>query len=82
MISSGQETWLWVGFGGMALGAIAIFLTGGRLRQEDRHHAVASFFVCLIAAMAYFAMANAQGLKVVVGGSVLYARYVVWVLFF
>lgn len=78
MISSGQETWLWVGFGGMALGAIAIFLIGGRLRQEDRHHAVASFFVCLIAAMAYFAMANAQGLKVVDGRTVFYARYVDW----
>lgn len=78
MISSGQETWLWVGFAGMTLGAIAIGLLGRKLRGEDRHHPVASLFVCLIAACSYFAMANGQGVVDTDGRTVFYARYVDW----
>ncbi len=78
MVTSGQQTWLWVGFAGMALGAVAIFLSGQRLRAEDRHHPVASLFVCLIAAASYFAMANGQGVVQTDGRTVFYARYVDW----
>ena len=78
MVSSGQETLLWIGFAGMTLGAIAIGLTGRRLRPEDRHHPVASLFVCLIAACSYFAMANSQGVVETGGRTVFYARYVDW----
>ena len=79
MVSSGQETLLWIGFAGMTLGAIAIGVTGRRLRPEDRHHPVASLFVCLIAACSYFAMANSQGVVETGGRTVFYARYVDWV---
>ncbi len=78
MISSGQETWLWIGFAGMTLGAVAIASVGRGLRTEDRHHPVASLFVCLIAAASYFAMANGQGLVETGGRTVFYARYVDW----
>lgn len=79
MLSEMQETWLWVGTAGMALGAGAIAVLGRRLRPEDRHHGVASFFVCLLAAAAYFAMANGQGMTVVDDRDVFWARYVDWV---
>lgn len=78
MLSSGQETWLWVGFAGMTLGALAIAAIGRGLREEDRHHAVASFFVCLLAAASYFAMANGQGMVQVGDRTVFYARYIDW----
>lgn len=60
LISSTQETWLWIGTIGMALGAVAIGVIGRGL-GEHAHHAVASFFVCSIAAVAYLLMARGQG---------------------
>ena len=77
-MSNAQETWLWAGFAGMVLGAVAIAVIGRRARGEDKHHFVTSFFVCLIAAIAYFAMANGQGIISVEGRSVFAARYVDW----
>lgn len=77
-MSSGQETWLWIGFTGMVLGALAIAAIGRSARGEDKHHAVASMFVCIIAAMSYFAMANGQGVIDVDGRSVYIARYADW----
>jgi len=77
-VTDGQETWLWVGFAGMALGALAIAFIGRAGRDEDKHHVVASFFVCLIAAMSYFAMANGQGIVGVDDREVFVARYVDW----
>jgi len=62
----------------MVLGAIAIAGIGRGARSEDKHHFVASFFVCLIASMSYFAMANGQGIVDVDGRSVYVARYVDW----
>lgn len=72
------ETWLWIGTAGMALGAVVIAGLGRDAREEDRHHFVASFFVCLIAACAYFAMAAGQGVVEADGRTVYYARYVDW----
>ncbi len=77
-MTDGQETWLWIGFAGMVLGAIAIGTIGRGARGEDKHHPVASLFVCLIAATSYFAMANGQGIVDVDGRSVYVARYVDW----
>jgi bacteriorhodopsin len=62
----------------MVLGAIALAVLGRRAREEDRHHFVASFFVCLIAAVSYFAMANGQGLVQVGDRTVYVARYADW----
>lgn len=77
-MSNGQETWLWIGFAGMVLGAIAIYAAGGRAGRDQKHHAVTSLFVCLIAAISYFAMANEQAIVGVVGRTILVPRYVDW----
>lgn len=77
-MSNGQETALWIGFAGMVLGGIAIAGIGRSARGEDKHHFVASFFVCFIAAVSYFAMANGQGIIDLDGRSVYVARYVDW----
>ena len=79
-MTDGQETWLWIGLTGMVLGAIAIAGIGRGTRGEDKHHFVASFFVCLIASASYFAMANGQGVVDVAGRSVYVARYADWLL--
>jgi len=77
-MSDGPETFLWIGFAGMVLGAIGIAAIGRGARGEDKHHAVASMFVCLIAAVSYFAMANGLGIIDVDGRSVYLARYADW----
>ena len=77
-MSNGQQAALWIGFAGMVLGAIAIAGIGRSARGEDKHHFVASFFVCFIAAVSYFAMANGQGIIDLDGRSVYVARYVDW----
>jgi len=94
LLTSTQETWLWIGTIGMALGAVVIGAIGRGL-GEHAHHAVASFFVCAIAAVAYLLMARGQGdilvtqtdvLLTPIGGIVkstdtvvFVARYVDWV---
>lgn len=74
----GPDTFLWIGFAGMTLGAIAIAGIGRASRDEDKHHVVASMFVCLIAAVSYFAMANGQGIVDVAGREVYLPRYADW----
>jgi len=61
--TTSQQTWLWIGAIGMALGAIAIGFLGRTLGKHS-HHAVASFFVCAIAACLYLLMAYGQGVAV------------------
>ena len=58
-MTSSQETWLWIGTGGMALGALAIQVVGHGMKES--HHRVTSFFVCAIAACLYLLMAQGQG---------------------
>ena len=60
VITSTQETWLWIGTAGMALGAILILALGRGLGKHS-HHAVTSFFVCAVAACFYLLMAQGQG---------------------
>ncbi len=92
--SSSQQTWLTIGAIGMALGAIAILALGRGLGRHS-HHAVASFFVCAIAACLYLLMAQGQGdvivtktevvispagLVALTGAKLVYfARYVDWI---
>ena len=74
-----NETWLWIGFAGMAAGAIVIAMLGVGLPAKERHHAIASFFVCLFATAAYFAMATGSGvLEAGRGIDVYFARYIDW----
>lgn len=79
-MSGTQQTLLWIGAAGMALGALAIAVLGRGAREDDRHHFVASFFVCALAACAYFAMANGQGVTEIGDRTVYYARYIDWLL--
>ena len=44
IMTSSQETWLWIGTAGMALGALGIQLAGHGMKES--HHRVTSFFVC------------------------------------
>lgn len=80
-----MHTWLWIGTIGMALGLVAIMAVGKKYGEDGHHHAVASGFVCAIAACAYFAMARDQGIHSFVDNAgvertVYYARYLDWVL--
>ena len=91
-VTSQQQTWLWIGTVGMALGAIVILALGRGLGKHS-HHAVASFFVCAIAACFYLLMAFGQGDVIVSPNDlfltpieriedarlVYFARYIDWV---
>jgi bacteriorhodopsin len=60
--TSTQQTWLWIGTIGMALGAVAIYVLGGKGRGQ--HHRITSVFVCAIAACMYLLMAYGQGVAI------------------
>lgn len=77
-MTTATETWLWIGCAGMALGAIAIFALGSRLRAEDRHHAMVAFFITLVAACAYLALATGLATITVGGHSARIPRYADW----
>lgn len=93
IMTSSQETWLWIGTIGMALGAFVIYALGAKM--QERHHQITSFFVCAIAACLYLLMAQGQGDIIVskatlaltplgVGADVsaklvYFARYIDWV---
>jgi len=59
MQTTTQQTWLWIGTIGMALGAFVIYALGAKM--QERHHQITSFFVCAIAACMYLLMAFGQG---------------------
>ena len=60
-LTSTQETILYLGTAGMAIGAVIIAVIGFSLPNVERHHVTASFFVCAIAACLYLLMALGQG---------------------
>jgi bacteriorhodopsin len=68
--STAQKTWLFIGVGGMSLGALAFMVMGLRMGNES-HHAVTSFFVCAIAACLYLLMATGQGVGLLTQHSLL-----------
>jgi bacteriorhodopsin len=68
--SSFQKTFLFIGVAGMALGAFFIAAIGVKLGRES-HHAVASFFVCAIAACMYLLMATGQGVGLITEHTIL-----------
>jgi bacteriorhodopsin len=72
------ETWLWIGSIGMTVGLVLVLGLARSLPAVRRHHATVSAFVLVIAALAYFAMANGQGTVQVGDRVVYYARYIDW----
>lgn len=78
MLSSTQQTVLWIGCAGMGLGAIAIAGLSRRAPLGQKHHFVMSFAVCALAFTAYYAMANGYGIVRVGGREEFFARYVDW----
>ena len=94
IMTSSQQTWLWIGTAGMALGALGIQVVGHGMKES--HHRVTSFFVCAVAACLYLLMAQGQGDIIVTKASltltplgvgaditaklVYFARYIDWVI--
>lgn len=80
-----EQTWLWLGFAGMAVGALAIFVIGDRKTPKEELATILHGIVPIIAACSYFAMAVGQGSVMRhsdVGGGIDYnfyfARYIDW----
>jgi bacteriorhodopsin len=62
VLSSTEQIFLWIGCGGMGLGALAIAVSSRRAQPGERYHFIISAAVCAIAFVAYFAMANGYGI--------------------
>ena len=74
-----EQTWLWVGVWGMAIGAAALLALGPRASRDGQFHTSLHSFVPAVAATLYLLMALGQGAIHVDGGrELLYARYVDW----
>lgn len=75
------QTWLWIGVSGMAVGA-AFFGFGAHNARNERWKILftLNFFICLIAAGLYLAMALGQGTNVIQGRPTFWVRYVTWFL--
>lgn len=74
-----ETTWLWIGAIGMALGAVALALAGGRRTQDEEGHTQIHVIVPLLAALSYFSMATRQGaITLPSGREFLFARYLDW----
>jgi bacteriorhodopsin len=80
LLSSTQQTVLWIGCAGMGLGAIAIAALSQRAPRGQKHHFVMSFAVCALAFTAYYAMANGYGIVRIHGREEFFARYLDWFL--
>jgi bacteriorhodopsin len=79
VLSSSQQTVLWIGCAGMGLGALAIAGLSLRAPAGQKHHFVMSFAVCALAFTAYYAMANGYGIVRVGTRTEFFARYLDWV---
>ena len=74
-----ETSWLWVGVGGMALGAVGLAVAGGRRTQDEEGHTQVHVVVLVLAALAYFAMATGQGVVTLPSGrEFAFARYLDW----
>jgi bacteriorhodopsin len=79
-LSSSVTNWLWIGFFGMLVGTALIYLLGSKLKPNQKYHVYLAMIITSIATIAYYAMANGQGLFMVNGKEVFVARYIDWVL--
>lgn len=74
-----ENTWLWIGFIGMALGSVALLLQMGRRTAGEEAHGVIHSIVPMVAAGLYLLMALNQGGVVIDNGrEFLFARYIDW----
>ena len=80
-----EQSWLWLGFAGMAAGAALIFLIGRSRTPREGIATLLHGVVPVIAACSYFAMAAGQGSIVLPGTTAgtpgytfYFARYVDW----
>ena len=73
------QIWLWIGVIGMAFGA-AVFGFGAKNARTQRWKILftLNFFICLIAAGLYLAMAMGQGRSEFFGRPTFWVRYVTW----
>ncbi len=77
-----DKAWLWLGFGCMAVGSIALCLLGlNRRTRDEENHWILHFTIPILATASYFAMATGQGILTLADGrSMYYARYIDWAL--
>lgn len=77
------NTWLWVATIGMALGAagfLAYGVTHRSAEEREEAHSLLTFFIPLVATVAYLAMALGQGTFMLGGREVYWGRYADWVI--
>ncbi len=74
------NNWLWVGFGGMAIGSLILLAQGwNRRTRDEENHYFLHVFVTLTAAASYLAMAVGQGsIHLADGRDFYFARYLDW----
>lgn len=75
-----MTTWLWVGTAGMSVGAAVFLILGRKSDSEGRDFVLITFFIALVAATAYLAMALGQGSITIDGRELFYARYIDWLI--
>lgn len=75
------QTWLWLGVFGMSVGAI-VFGIGAHNSRNQRWQILytLNFFICLIAAVLYLAMALKQGFSIIHDRPTYWVRYITWFL--
>ncbi len=75
------QTWLWTGVIGMALGGIFFGFGAHNAKNEQwKILYTLNFFICLIAAGLYLAMALKQGVNIINDRPTYWVRYVTWFL--
>ncbi len=79
-ISSTITNWLWVGFFGMLAGTALIYIIGSNLKLSAKYHMYLAMVITSIAALAYYAMANSQGIFMINGKEIFVGRYIDWVI--
>ena len=79
-LTSTVTNWLWVGFFGMLVGTALIYLLGSTLKASEKYHVYTAMAITAIAAIAYYAMANSQGIFMVNGKEIFVARYLDWLI--
>lgn len=73
------QTWLWIGVAGMSLGSLVFGFGAHNARNERwRILLILNFFICLIAAGLYLAMALGQGSRIIFDRPTFWVRYVTW----